>query len=198
MSKEAKTKFEIHPLLKQRWSPRAFSDKTVRKAQLQRLFEAARWAPSGMNEQPWRFIVGFKGDDTYHNIYESLVEFNRLWARFAPVLVVSLGKKVYTGKEEINPSYNYDVGQAVAHLSFQAMNEGLYVHQMGGYDPAQIVSRFSVPAKYKPETVFAIGHIGESYMLHPNLKPMEEAGRERKGFDELVFTGKFGEPLNIF
>ncbi len=198
MSKEAKTKFEIHPLLKQRWSPRAFSDKTVKKAQLQRLFEAARWSPSGMNEQPWRFIVGFKGDDTYHEIFESLVEFNRLWARFAPVLVASLGKKVYTNKQEINPSYNYDVGQAVAHLSFQAMHEGLYIHQMGGFDPARIVHRFSIPAKYKPITIFAIGHIGEPYMLHPNLKKPETAERERMEFDELVFTGKFGKPLGIF
>ena len=94
MEKEATNRYPIHPLLKRRWSPRAFSDTRVELEKLQSLFEAARWSPSAGNEQPWNFIVGIRPDDTWQKIYESLAEGNKIWNKNTPVLVVSIGKKV--------------------------------------------------------------------------------------------------------
>ncbi|MCK5838208.1 MAG: nitroreductase family protein, partial [Bacteroidales bacterium] len=129
---------------------------------------------------------------------QTLVEFNQLWAKTAPVLVISLGKKMMNNKDEINPSYHYDVGQAVAHLTFQACYEGLWVHQMGGFDVKEIVELFNVPAMYKPITITAIGYMGDYTVLHPNLQKLELNERERKGLDELVFSGVFGNKTDLF
>jgi len=193
MEKEAPSNYNIHPLIKKRWSPRAFSSSPVDNEILLRLFEAARWAPSGSNQQPWRFIVGFRGDDTYERIMDTLVEFNQLWAQHAPVLILSLGRKVMNDKDKINPSYNYDVGQAVSQLSLQATAENLFVHQMGGFDAKQAVQLFNIPAQYKPETVIAIGYPGDYKILHENLQKLELAERKRFSLDDLVFSGKFGQ-----
>lgn len=96
MNKQAKTKYGIHSLLENRWSPRSFRDISIEKEKLQRIFEAASWSPSCFNEQPWRFIVGEKGNETYNKILEGLVEFNKKWAVNAPVLIVSLAKKYFS------------------------------------------------------------------------------------------------------
>jgi len=200
MKKEAKTAVEIHPLLKKRWSPRAFSDKLIDAATIRSLFEAARWAPSSMNEQPWRFIIGLKGDDTYRSIFEALVEFNRLWAGFAPVLAVSCGKTAFSGKNDGKPneSFAYDVGQSVAHLTFQAMHEGLYVHQMGGFDKKMVIENFSIPEGFVPLTVFAIGYLGEPEMLHPNLIASEKGERVRMERSSFLYSEKFGKTGDMF
>ncbi|MDZ7742367.1 MAG: nitroreductase family protein [Bacteroidota bacterium] len=184
MNKEAKTDFEIHDLLKKRWSPRAFADKPVEKDRLQRMFEAARWSPSASNEQPWYFILGQKGDETYDKIYECLVEFNQLWTKFAPVLMLSIGKE--------NNTYQYDVGQAVAHLSFQATADGLYVHQMAGFSKSKAKEIFELPEYDHALTAIAAGYIGDPEMLHPRMQKSERAERERKEMKSFVFSGKFG------
>ena len=132
MNKSAKTKYGIHPLLKERWSPRAFKEDIIEKEKLQRIFEAAQWSPSAMNEQPWQFMVGEKGDATYPKILAGLVDANKRWAQKAPVLIVAVAKKNYVYNDKNNFHYLYDTGQAVAHLTFQACTEGLFVHQMGG------------------------------------------------------------------
>lgn len=193
MEKKAKTNFPIHSILERRWSPRAFDEKPVEKEKLQRLFEAARWAPSASNEQPWYFLVGQSGDNTYAKIFDTLVEFNQLWAKTAPVLVLSAGysKSLKSGKDHF--WYKYDVGQAVAHLSFQATEEGLYVHQMAGFDRAKAGKLFSLSEDHEALTVFAIGYMGDYKVLHPNLQPLEVAERRRKLLKEFVFSNNFGE-----
>lgn len=193
MEKPAKTNFEIHPLLKKRWSPRSFTDQPVEKTSLQRIFEAARWAPSSYNEQPWRFIIGIKGDDTWNKIMETLVSFNQQWARLAPVLVISIGKKVSSKGNKPNNVYQYDLGQSVAHLTVQATEEGLFMHQMGGFDPKKAAEIFDIPEEYQATTVFAIGHKGEPQLLDGDFEDMEKGPRERMSLADMVFEGKFGE-----
>ncbi|MBE0637523.1 MAG: nitroreductase family protein [Bacteroidales bacterium] len=198
MNKRANTDFPIHPLLTERWSPRAFNGQAVEKEKLQRLFEAARWAPSASNEQPWLFIIGLSGDETYQKIFSTLVEFNQLWTKTAPVLAVAIGRKssVKTGKK--NPWYGYDVGQSLAHLTFQAMHEGLYVHQMGGFEAEKISELFQIEDDFEALTVFTIGYPGDFKVLHPNLQKSELAERQRKSQVDFVFSDKFGQKTTIF
>lgn len=177
----------IHPLLRQRWSPRRFADREVDPTVLRSLFEAARWAPSSFNEQPWAFVVARRGDGEEHaRLLESLVPGNREWAASAPVLALSFGKLRFARNEKENRHHLHDVGQAVAHLTFEAESRGLQVHQMAGIEPARIREIYAVPEAWVPVTAIAIGY------------PAEEAGelrpRRRRPLAELVFAGRFGEP----
>lgn len=198
MKKTAPAKYTIHPLLADRWSPRAYSSKEIPVEKIQRLFEAARWAPSSSNDQEWRFIVGFKGDETYKKIFDTLVEFNQLWAGNAPVLVLISGESISNKTGKPSPIFSYDVGQSVAMLSIQATHEGLYVHQMGGFDKKMAKENFELPETVLPLAVMSIGYPGEVSQLHPNLQPMEKSDRVRNNFDTFVFTNKFGEPTSLF
>jgi nitroreductase len=192
LSKDASTDLPIHELIRRRWSPRAFASTAVAPEILHRIFEAARWAPSGSNLQPWHFIVGFSGDETYKAIYSTLVEFNQLWASTAPVLLLSIAKET-NSRNEPNASHKYDVGQSVAFMSIQAMDEGVYLHQMGGFDRELAGRLLNVPENYNVVTAVALGYPGNPDLLHENLKRLEYAPRVRKPLNEFVFTGKFGE-----
>lgn len=195
--KTASNDFPIHPLLKERWSPRAFNNRFIEPHKIRSLFEAARWAPSASNIQPWYFIVGLKGDDTYEQITGTLVEFNLLWATSAPMLFIAVANKI--GKKgEINVAAQYDLGQSVAHLTFQAMEEGLYVHQMGGFDPLLAKTIFDIPDTHEALTVVAVGYIGKPESLHKNLVASETSSRERRKAKDSVFSGKFNTPSSIF
>lgn len=196
MEKPANTNFPIHSYLEKRWSPRAFSDKKVEKEKLQSIFEAARWSPSTSNEQPWHFIVGEAGDETFKKIFECLVEFNQLWVKTAPIVMIAVGRmKLQNGKEYL---WNkYDIGQAAAHLTFQATHEGLWIHQMGGFDAEKARELFDIPEDDEAITAIAVGYEGDYKALHPNLQKMEVAKRERKAMDSFVFSGKFGEKSGL-
>lgn len=197
MHKEAKTNSnEIHPLLKKRWSPRAFEDRPVEEQKLRNILEAARWSPSASNLQPWLFFLGLKGDKTYEKIFSTLVEFNQLWAGLAPVLILNCGR---IAGEEGKPfsTWQYDTGQAVAHLSVQAMEEGLYVHQMAGFDALKAAELFALPENVRAFSVTAIGYIGDPSLLHPRMQKSEVAERERKEMDTFVFSELFGNPSKI-
>ena len=198
MNKEANTIYDIHPLLKKRWSPRAFSEKPIENEKLQRMFEAARWSPSASNEQPWAYIFGKKGDETYNKIMSSLVEFNQIWSQFAPVLIVACAKKDVVKGEGENLYRMYDIGQAVAHFTFQAASEGLYVHQMAGFDAEKTNELFHIPANFEAVTVLAIGYMGDPKVLHPKLEKLEVAARERKPLKEFIFSGEFGKDSGLF
>jgi len=193
MNKLAKTKHGIHFLLESRWSPRAFRENGIEKGKLLRLFEAAAWAPSAYNEQPWRFLVGEKGTETYDKILDSLVDTNKRWGKHAPVLVVCMAKKNFSADNRDNFHFLYDTGQAVAHLTFQAAHENLYVHQMAGFHFEKIKNYFAVPDEFYIATVIAIGYIGNPDILEEDLKEIETAERERKDTSETVFTETFGK-----
>lgn len=195
--KEAKTTYSIHQNLKKRWSPRAFADKPIEREKLQGLFEAARWSPSAFNEQPWQFMVGQNNDETYNKIYECLVEFNQMWTKFAPVLLISIGKKFMDHNGKDNTVFRYDVGQSVAHFSFQAMAENLYVHQMSGFDPKKAAELFNIPEGYEALTAFAVGYLGDPSILDPQMQKSELADRERKTMNDFVFENTFGQPSDL-
>lgn len=193
MNKKAKTNYPLHEILESRWSPRAFNGEKIGKEKLQRLFEAARWSPSASNEQPWFFIIGEAGDPTYQMIFDSLVEFNQMWVKTAPVLMLAICKKTSAKTGKANDWCRYDVGQSVAHLTFQASYEGLYVHQIGGFDTEKSRKLFLIPDDYEAVTAIAVGFIGDYQLLDPRLQKSELAERERKNSVEFVFSDKFGE-----
>lgn len=196
MSKLAKTSVKINPLLARRWSPRAFLDEQISDELILKMLEAARWAPSASNIQPWQFFVGKKTDGSYQKIFETLVEFNQMWAKFASVLILICGNK--TGKGgAANETFQYDVGQAVAHLSIQAMSENIYVHQMSGFSKDKAKELFQLPDQIEPLSVVAMGYLGNPDILHSRMQVSEKAGRERKSLNDFVFQNKFGEVSDL-
>ena len=196
MEKPALTKYEIHPIIKRRWSPRSFEDRMVEKQKLQKLFEAARWAPSSFNMQPWKFIVGFIGTPSYDKIMDTLIDFNRSWAKLAPVLVMVAGKEV-NSKGKPNATYQYDTGQSVAYLTFQATHLDLHMHQMSGFNRSKAIDNFSIDKDHKPIAVFALGYISTPEKLPGDLQEMEKKERKRNDFDDFVFEEEFGKSLQL-
>ena len=188
--------YTVHPLIASRWSPRAFDNKQVEPEKLQRIFEAARWTASSNNLQPWYFLVGFKGDEVYRKIFDTLVEFNQLWAVNAPVLVLAMGK-LTNANGAPNHAQAYDLGQAVATLSLQAAHEGIYIHQMGGFDTVAAAEQLQIPADYQVHVVFTLGYRTDSDILHPNLQKLESSPRVRRPVTGSVFTGSFGHQADF-
>ncbi|HZC68989.1 MAG TPA: nitroreductase family protein [Nitrospirales bacterium] len=198
MEKPAETQYPIHDLLKRRWSPRAFSDRLVEPATMRSLLEAARWAPSSSNEQPWSFIVATKQDPAeYARLLSCLVEGNIQWAQHAPVLMVSVAKLSFEENGKPNRHAFYDVGQAVANLIVQATALGLVVHQMAGFHPDKVRELFGVPEQYEPVAAIALGYPGDPQSLPERLRNRELAPRERKPLTEFVFSGRWGQTSPI-
>lgn len=178
----------VHDVIRRRWSPRAFADKDVSATDLKTIFEAARWAASSSNEQPWRFLVGRRGDETYRKIFNALVEFNQSWAKSAPVLVLSVARKTFTGKGAPNRHNLHDTGAATANLALQATANGLHTHSMAGFDPEQLRASFAIPSDYDIGAVTAVGYFGDPATLPEHLLKMEVAPRQRKPLEEFVFS----------
>ena len=194
MEKPAETQYPIHDLLKRRWSPRAFSDRPVEPDRLRSLLEAARWAPSSSNEQPWSFLVATKDEQAeYGRLLSCLVEGNSLWAQRAPMLMVSVARMSFEEGGEPNRHAYYDVGQAVADLSVQATALGLMVHQMAGFHPDKVRELYGVPKEFEPVAAIALGYPGDPQSLPEKLKQRELAPRERKPIAQFVFTGRWGK-----
>ncbi len=186
MSNPALTRYPIHDLLTRRWSPRTFSERTVEPESLGSLFEAARWAASCYNEQPWRFIVAAREQvDDYDRLLACLVEGNRIWAKQAPVLGLGLAKKSFTRNGKSNAHARHDLGLATAQIMVQAMELDLYVHAMAGILPDKAREVYGIPDEFDIVTALAIGYISESRNAR---KP-----RERRPLTELVFSGAWGE-----
>lgn len=185
--KEADTDYPIHDLLQKRWSPRAFANKPVDSELLKQIFEAARWAPSSYNEQPWHFIVARQEEEeAFEKLSQVLNEFNRGWAKKAPVLGLGLAKQTFDLDGRPNPHAEHDLGQAIAHLTFEATRHDLYVHQMAGILPDKARRLYDIGEDYEPKTMFAIGYKGEPELLGEDLQKQEEGSRSRKPLDEIV------------
>jgi nitroreductase len=178
----------VHETIRRRWSPRAFADKEVSSETLKSIFEAARWAASSSNEQPWRFLVGRRGDETYQKIFNSLVPGNQSWAKSAPVLILSVAKKTFTAKGNPNRTALHDTGAATATLSLQATASGLHTHSMAGFDSDQVRASFAIPSDYEIGAVIAIGYFGEPSTLPEHLLKIEVTPRQRKPLEEIVFS----------
>lgn len=193
--KLALTQYSIHELIARRWSPRAFSDRPVEQEKLLSLLEAARWAASSYNHQPWSFIVATKEDPTeYKRLLSTLVEFNQGWAKNAPVLILAVAKTV-TDEGKSNRHAFHDVGLAIANLAIQATALDLSVHQIAGFIPDAARKEYQIPEEYEPTTVIVVGYSGNPESLSDGLRDREIAPRTRKPLQEFVFTGKWGNSL---
>jgi nitroreductase len=192
MQKPASTDASIHELIRERWSPRAFSAKSVPAEILRSLFEAARWGPSSNNEQPWVYLVAMKEDaENFAKMVGVLVEFNADWAKHAPVLALSVAHlKMRDGKP--NRVALHDVGSASAQLTFEANSRGLFVHQMAGFHAEKAREAFGIPADWEPVAAMAIGYPGNPDSLPQKLRERELAPRTRKPLKEFVMTGTWG------
>lgn len=191
--KPAEAEYPIHELIGERWSPRAFAPQPVEEEKLHSIFEAARWAASAGNLQPWNFLFATKGNTEDHTrILEILTPNNQGWAKEAPVLIVAVAQ-LYTIAGKERNSY-YDLGMAVENLVIQAGHFGLVAHQMGGFDGVKASELLHIPEGYVPVTMIALGYPGSPDGLHPTLRERELAPRQRKPLSEFVFEGTWKQP----
>jgi nitroreductase len=198
MNKPAPTEFPVHDLIRDRWSPRAFSDKPVDREILASLFEAARWAPSSSNEQPWAYLVATKDNSQdFAKMVSVLVEFNADWAKNAPVLALAVSHLKFQSNGNPNRNAFYDTGAATILFSVEATARGLYVHQMAGFDPAKAKQVFEIPTDWEPIAAFAIGYPGDPNSLSQKLQDREIAPRTRKPLTEFVMSGRWGHTSPI-
>ncbi len=187
----------LHPLLETRWSPRAFSTESLTDAELLPLFEAARWAPSASNEQPWRFIVARRDQaEAFGRIFACLSESNRRWAGTAGALAIAVAAR-FTGSGRENSHARYDLGQAVAHLTVQAADAGIYVHQMGGFSADAARAAFAIPEGFDPAVAIALGRLGDVEALDERDRERESKTRDRRSLSKTVFGGAWDEPASL-
>jgi nitroreductase len=198
MEKPADTTYPIEELLKRRWSPRAFADRPVEPEKLLSLWEAARWAASTANQQPWSFIVATKQDEAeYARLLSCLRENNQQWASRAPVLMVSVAKLVFDANGQPNRHAFHDVGLAVANLIMQATALGLGVHQMAGIYPDRVRELYDIPEDFEPVAGIVLGYPGDPASLPDELRQRELAPRTRKPVESFVFQGVWGETASM-
>jgi nitroreductase len=198
MDKPAANTHPIHDALRNRWSPHAFASKPVPPEILRSLFEAARWAASSYNDQPWAYIVATKENpEEFSRMLDVLMEMNQAWAKNAPVLAISVVRKNFAHNGQPNRVALHDVGAASAQLTLEATHRGLLVHQMGGILVDKAREVFKIPAGWDPVAGIAIGYPGDPESLPIALRDREKAPRTRKPLKEFVMSGKWGQPSPI-
>ena len=188
-SRTAETSAPIHEVLAERWSPRSFDTSVeVPEEKIVAALEAARWSPSASNSQPWRFVVARRGTTEHTAIVENLMGFNQLWAGSAAVLIVNIAQVTDDSGNALRWS-EYDLGQAVAHLSVQAHHDGLHVHQMGGIEVDGLRAAFNLDANFVPVAVTALGVLGEPEALaNEVLREREVSPRSRKPLEDMLLV----------
>lgn len=180
MSKSSEYEFPVVDLIKQRRSRRPYSSKLVEQEKINSLFEAARWAPSANNEQPWVYLYATKEQpELWNKIFETLMEGNKIWAKDAPLLVLAMSRKDFISNGRPNASAKFDLGAANMLLSLQATELGLNVHQMGGFEKQKAIAELNIPETHEPAVVMAIGYLGELDTLPEFLQQRETVARER-------------------
>jgi len=189
----ASTGYPVHEYISKRWSPYSFDDRLVGKDDLLSLFEAARWAPSSYNEQPWRYIVATKDHPKeFEMLLSCLVEGNQIWAKSAPVLALGIAKLNFDNNNKPNRAAIHDLGLAAGNLLFEATSRRLYVHQMIGILPERACELYEIPEGYEVMTGIAIGYVGVSNNIPDNIRGRDAVRRPRKPLSEFLFSGKWG------
>lgn len=184
----------MHPIIAARTSPRAFDPTPLDATDVEALFEAARWAPSSRNEQPWRFLVASIDQPEAHaRMVELLEASNARWAHRAPLLVVGATRTTFARDGRPNRHAMYDLGQAVAQLSLEAVSRGLFVHQMGGFHAELARDALALPADVEIGAVLAIGRRADPSALPEDLRERETAPRTRRPLAEITFGARWGE-----
>lgn len=194
MKKRAETAHPVLDVIAERWSPRAFDPRPVGPEALRSLFEAARWAASCFNEQPWAYVLVGREDARFEEALGCLTERNRRWAKGAGLLVFACARERFERNDKPNRWASHDLGQATAHLALQAQAMGIAVHQMGGFSPERVREVFGVPEGVEPIAAIAIGYPGRVEDLDETFREKESAPRERKPQEELVFESAWGRP----
>ena len=193
MEKPAATDHPIHELIRRRWSPRAFAARSVEPEKLASLFEAARWAPSSFNGQPWHYIVATKDDEAgFARLLNCLRPQNIQWAQHAPVLIIAVAKLSLEEGRGPNRHAFHDVGLANENLVLQAVALGLVSHQMAGFFPDKARETFDIPEGYEALTAIAVGYAGDPDDLPPEIKARELQPRERRPLSAFVFADAWG------
>jgi nitroreductase len=196
--KRASTDYPIHELLAERWSPYAFQDRPVSEADLRSLFEAARWAASSYNEQPWSYLVATKENpEHFQQLLSCLVEANQIWAKDAPVLALGIASLRFTRNNQDNQAAIHDLGLATGNLVVEATARGICVHQMIGILPDKARDLFNIPEGFEAWTGMAIGYQGDPMTLPDALKQRDLVPRQRKPLVQFVFSGKWGNPSSL-
>jgi len=194
MEKLAPADYPIEALLSRRWSPRAFEDRPVEETKLCRLFEAARWAASSYNDQPWNYILATREHPAeFQKMLACLGEFNQTWAKAAPVLAISVARTIFRENGKPNRHAQHDMGAASTTLALEAVALGLAVHQMAGFDPQLARATYNIPADCEPMAAIALGYPGHPDTLPEKLRERETASRTRRPVSEFVYSGEWGK-----
>ena len=192
--KAADNQYPIHDLLRQRWSPITFSKQPVEQELLRSVLEAARWAASSYNEQPWSFIVATSDNqEEFHRLLSCLAEGNQLWAQNAPVLMIAVAKLYFERNGVENRHAFHDVGAALANLAIQATANGLFIHQMAGFNVPKTKETYGIPEGYDPVEAVAMGYMGAPQALSEELQQRALAPRSRKPLENFVFSGNWNQ-----
>ncbi|WP_368652566.1 nitroreductase family protein [Ornithinibacillus sp. 4-3] len=187
---QRKANYKINPIYIERWSPRAYLNKEISDETLNCLFEAARWAPSAANVQPWRFIIA-RSDTDRAKFLTFINDGNKKWCDKAPVLVAVTSLKNWkVDSDDINPTHGFDTGAAWGFLSLEAIRQGLHTHAMGGFNREKAKEVLEIPDNYDVHAIIAIGYKGEKEMLDESLQ-QREIPSNRKPIEEFVFEGVF-------
>jgi len=185
-----KPEHEINPLILSRWSPRSMTGEEISDEELMSLFEAARWAPSSYNNQPWRFIYAKRNTNHWGRLFSLMVEFNQSWTKNAAVLVAVISKKIFDHNNQPSVTHSFDTGAAWENLALQAESMGLVTHGMQGFDYEKAKKELEIPEDYSVEAMVAIGKRGRKEDL-PKEMQEREIPSERKPLKDIIMEGKF-------
>ena len=191
LRKHASTEFPVIDLITKRWSPRAFSHKPILKQDLNTLFEAASWAASSRNEQPWRYIYAIrKNREEFDRIHSCLTEGNQDWTIDAPVLMICLAEKLFSETGKVNPHSQHDLGSANTTLLLQARSMHIFGHMMAGFKKEKTIETFHIPNHLEPVCFMALGYLGNARTLNDKNLESELSSRKRKKIEKFAFEGK--------
>ena len=187
----------VHEVIRARWSPRSFSSREVSDEDLKTLLDAARWAASSYNEQPWRFLIARKTDPGYDKVLNLLVPFNQAWAKTAPVLIITAAKRTFSHNTDQNFHAWHDVGAALANLFLQATALGLHAHGMAGFDRERAQKELGFPDDFAAVAAVALGYRDSPDKLPAELTQNELGRRQRKPIGEIAFGASWNQPLKL-
>jgi nitroreductase len=187
----------VLPVILERWSARSYAERAVPPTEIEKLFASVRWTASARNEQPWRFVVGSRGSETYNKMVDIMMDFTRPWASTAPLLILCLAKKKFSHDGSPNPFALYDLGGAATTIMLQATWQGLSCRTLASFFGDKLRASLNIPEDYAIGSIIALGYQGDPVALPgEEMVAQETSSRERKPLEEIVFSS-WGEPLEF-
>lgn len=181
---------KLNPAIRNRYSPRVYSSKPLTEEEITSLFEAARWAASSRNDQPWRFIYATPDHkEKWDKLFDCLIEFNQEWVKSAPFLMLVLAQKIDPERGTERKQVSYNLGLAMGNFTAQAGHLGIYMRNMGGFSSEKAISHFNIPSIYEPVVMVVAGHLGDEEQLDEKLKVPKGKNRVRRALDQIIFEG---------